>query len=94
MNLAELYKREIDQHGEHVSLIYEGQEITNLEMRERSLRLGSALKRLGVKKGDRIIIQMPNCPEVLQSFHAAYAIGAVVVPINVPLGEWEKIPRL
>jgi long-chain acyl-CoA synthetase len=89
MNLAELYKREIDQHGEHVSLIYEGQEITNLEMRERSLRMGSALKRLGVKKGDRIIIQMPNCPEVLQSFHAAYAIGAVVVPINFLVGDEE-----
>ena len=32
---------------------------------------------------------MPNCPEVLNSFHAIYAIGAVVVPINFLVGQDE-----
>ena len=89
MNLAELYKNELDRFGEHVSLIFEDKEITNLEMRQTSLRLGNALKVLGVKKGDRVIIQLPNCPQVLQSFHAIYAIGAVVVPINFMVGDEE-----
>ena len=89
MNLAELYKNELDRFGEHVSLIFENKEITNLEMRQTSLRLGNALKGLGVKKGDRVIIQMPNCPQVLQSFHAVYGIGAVVVPINFLVGDEE-----
>ena len=89
MNLAELYKNELDRFGEHVSLIFEDKEITNLEMRQTSLRLGNALKGLGVKKGDRVIIQMPNCPQVLQSFHAVYAVGAVVVPINFLVGDEE-----
>ena len=89
MNLAELYKNELDRFGEHVSLIFEDQEITNMEMRQASFRLGNALKQLGVGKGDRVIIQMPNCPEVLQSFHAVYAIGAVVVPINFLVGDEE-----
>jgi long-chain acyl-CoA synthetase len=89
MNLAELYKNELDRFGEHVSLIFEDKEITNLEMRQTSLRLGNALKGLSVKKGDRVIIQMPNCPQVLQSFHAVYGIGAVVVPINFLVGDEE-----
>jgi long-chain acyl-CoA synthetase len=86
MNLAALYKNEFDRFGEHVSLIYEDREFTNLEMRQMAYRLGNALKQLGVSKGDRVIIQMPNCPEVLNSFHAIYAIGAVVVPINFLVG--------
>jgi long-chain acyl-CoA synthetase len=89
MNLAELYKNELDRFGEHVSLIFEDKQITNLEMRQTSLRLGNALKELSVKKGDRVIIQLPNCPQVLQCFQAIYAIGAVVVPINFMVGDKE-----
>lgn len=89
MNLAELSKMEIERFGEHVSLIYEGQEFTNVELRQGARRLASALRQLGVEHGDRVIIQMPNCPEVLQSFGAVYAIGAVVVPINFLVGDDE-----
>jgi long-chain acyl-CoA synthetase len=52
-------------------------------------KLGRALKDLGVRKGDRVILQMPNCPEVLQGFQAVWRIGAVVVPINYLVGEAE-----
>jgi long-chain acyl-CoA synthetase len=89
MNLAELSKRELDRFGEHVSLIFEGQEYTNVELRQGARRLARALRELGVEPGDRVIIQMPNCPEVLQSFGAVYAIGAVVVPINFLVGDDE-----
>jgi hypothetical protein len=34
MNLATLYKNEFDRFGEHVSLIYEDREFTNVEMRQ------------------------------------------------------------
>lgn len=89
MNLAELPEREIENFGEHVSVIFQDRQWTNLEMRSASKRLANALKSLGVARGDRVIIQMPNCPEVLQSFLAVYTIGAVVVPINFMVGEAE-----
>lgn len=89
MNLAELPEREIEKFGEHVSIIFQGREWTNVEMREATKRLANALKRLDVTKGDRVIIQMPNCPEVLQSFQAVYILGAVIVPINFMVGEAE-----
>ena len=89
MNLAELPDREIENFGEHVSVIFEGRQWTNREMRSASRRLASALQSLGVQKGERVIIQMPNCPEVLQSFQAVYMLGAVVVPINFMVGEAE-----
>jgi long-chain acyl-CoA synthetase len=89
MNLAELPLREIERFGEHVSVIFKGREFTNMEMRKTALRLANALKSLGIEKGDRVIIQIPNCPEVYNSFQAVYTIGAVVVPINFMVGDAE-----
>ena len=90
MNIAELAENEIRAFGEHVSLIYEGQEFTNVEMGRMARKLGNALKNLGVKRGNRVVIQMPNCPEVFQSFGAVWKIGAVVVPMNYLIGEEES----
>lgn len=89
MNLAELPERENERFGEHVTVIFRDRRWTNFDMRSASRRLAGALKDLGVKKDDRVIIQMPNCPQVLQSFLAVYMIGAVVVPINFMVGEPE-----
>ncbi|MFC1884393.1 class I adenylate-forming enzyme family protein [Thermodesulfobacteriota bacterium] len=89
MNIAELSRKEIEKFGEHVSIVFEGREYTNIEMLNTAKRIGNALKGLGVKPGDRVIIQMPNCPEVLQGFQAVWNIGAVVVPINFMIGDEE-----
>jgi long-chain acyl-CoA synthetase len=51
--------------------------------------VGNALKKLGVKRGDRVILQMPNSPEVLQAFQGIWKIGAVTVPINYQIGTEE-----
>ncbi len=88
MNVAEIAVKSLEA-GEHVSTIFEGQEITNMQMDRVARRLGNALKKLGVEQGDRVILQMPNCPEVLQSFQAIWKIGAVVVPINYLVGAEE-----
>src|SRR3972149_5484281 len=89
MNIAKLAEERMRERGEQVSIIFEGREITHAEMDRAAKKLGNALKNLGVKRGDRVILQMPNCPEVLQGFQALWRIGAVVVPINFLVGEEE-----
>jgi long-chain acyl-CoA synthetase len=89
MNLAELPAKEIERFGEHVSMIFGDRQYTNVQMHSDTLRLANALKNLGIRKGDRVIIQMPNCPEVFQSFLAVYTLGAVIVPINFMVGDAE-----
>jgi len=89
MNLARLGEEKALREGERVVVIFEGREITNTEMMSHSRKMAAVLKGLGVKKGDRIILQMPNCPEVLECFGAAWRIGAVIVPINYLVGEEE-----
>jgi len=85
MNIAELALKSLEA-DEHVSIICEGREYTNFEMDRCARKLGNALKNLGVGRGDRVIIQMPNSPEVFQSFQAIWKIGAIAVPINYQVG--------
>jgi len=45
-------------------------------------RYAGALRHLGAKKGDRIIIAMPNCPQAAAFYYAILRIGAIVVNMN------------
>lgn len=85
MNISELLVKSVAQ-GEQVSIIYEDREITNVELDRAARKLGNALLGLGVKRGDRVILQMPNCPEIFSAFQAVWKIGAVSVPINYQVG--------
>jgi long-chain acyl-CoA synthetase len=89
VNLARLAEDRVKEQGEKVVLIFEEREITNVEMLAQSKKLAGALSDLGVGKGDRVVVQMPNCPEVLQTFGAVYRLGAVIVPINYLVGDEE-----
>jgi long-chain acyl-CoA synthetase len=89
LNIAKLADDRVTEQGERVVLIFEDREITNLEMMIQAKKLAGALSALGVQRGDRVIIQMPNCPEVLQAFGAVYRLGAVIVPINYLVGDDE-----
>ncbi|OGP67415.1 MAG: hypothetical protein A2W27_05275 [Deltaproteobacteria bacterium RBG_16_44_11] len=88
MNIAQLALTSLTA-GEHVSIIFEGKEYTNVQMDIAARKLGNALKKLGVKRGDRIILQMPNSPETLQAFQGIWKMGAVAVPINYQIGAEE-----
>jgi long-chain acyl-CoA synthetase len=45
-------------------------------------RLATALAKLGVAKGDRVGVMLPNCPQYLISFFAVTRLGAIVVNVN------------
>ena len=88
MNIAELALKSLDV-GEHVSYIFEGREITNVQMDRSARKFGNALLKLGVARGDRVIMQMQNCPEVFQAFQAIWRLGAIALPINYLVGQEE-----
>src|SRR5690242_75329 len=50
-------------------------------MADRGSRLGTGLAGLGVRPGDRLLVLMANCPEVLITYTAAWRAGAVVTPL-------------
>lgn len=54
-------------------------------------RLAQGLLRLGVRRGDRVAVLLPNRPEVVQVYFAVARIGAVVVPLNPALTTTEVL---
>ncbi|MDY7033754.1 MAG: AMP-binding protein, partial [Thermodesulfobacteriota bacterium] len=56
--------------------------ITYGELHEMTDRFAGALTDLGVKKGDRVGVILPNLPQTLISFFGVMKIGGVVVNIN------------
>jgi long-chain acyl-CoA synthetase len=62
--------------------IFKGARITYSEMNALTDRLAAGLADLGVKKGDRVGIFMPNTPQFVMAFFAVLKLGAVVVAMN------------
>jgi long-chain acyl-CoA synthetase len=56
--------------------------LTYAALRERTLRFATALFQLGVRKGDRVALMLPNGPELVTAFFGALRIGAVPVNTN------------
>ena len=52
------------------------------ELNEQVNRLANALIDLGVKKGDRVALLMPNCPQFVISYYAVLKAGGIVVAFN------------
>jgi long-chain acyl-CoA synthetase len=62
--------------------IFKGAKISYREMNEITDRLAAGLADLGVKKGDRVGIFMPNTPQFVMAYFAILKLGAVVVATN------------
>ena len=58
------------------------QRITYRNLDERVNRVARGLIELGVAKGDKVGLWMPNIPEWVIAYFAIARIGAVVVPVN------------
>jgi len=89
MSLTRLARESLDRYGEYVALAFEGRQYTNLEQDRAAGRLANALRRLGVCPGDRVMVMLPNCPEVTQSYAAILKCGGVIVPVIFLLGDRE-----
>jgi long-chain acyl-CoA synthetase len=89
VNLASLGDDNIRRYGEYAGMVFEGRELTNVEQQRTANRAANALRRLGVEPGDRVVVMLPNCPEVLQAYTAIWKLGAVIVPVVFLLGAEE-----
>jgi len=89
VSLALLSDDNIQRFGEYEALAFEGRRITNMDQHRAASRVAHALVRLGVRPGDRVVVMLPNCPQVMQSYGGILRVGAVIVPVIFLLGEAE-----
>jgi len=67
------------------AVIYDDKHHTYKEFYARVNRLASALKKIGVEKGDKVAFICPNIPPMLEAHYAVPMIGATLVSINIRL---------
>ena len=67
---------------DHVALAFLGAKTTYKELKDQVDRFAGVLAGLGVTKGDRVALVLPNCPQNVIAFFATLRLGAVVVEHN------------
>src|SRR5260221_5753859 len=65
-----------------VCLYFEDKTFTYADAARMSNRVGNALRMLGVRMEDRVLIVLPDCPEFVWSWFGAARIGAVITMVN------------
>ncbi|AEF16586.1 Long-chain-fatty-acid--CoA ligase [Thermoanaerobacterium xylanolyticum LX-11] len=68
---------------DHVAIKFKGETITYGDLPKYVNSYAAYLQSLGVKKGDKVILSMPNCPEFVFSYLGSAKAGAVTIPLNL-----------
>ena len=90
-NIAEACCRRWSQETTRIALHYEDEtgvraSFTYAALQADANRLSNALQALGVKRGERVAIVLPQCPETAIAHIAVYQMGAVAMPLSLLFG--------
>ncbi|MEH7155080.1 class I adenylate-forming enzyme family protein [Neobacillus drentensis] len=85
MKLKDLLETNIAEFAEYPLLFYKEKTFTNVETKQYADQFASGIRNLGIARGDRVIVCMPNCPEVLFAYQGITRAGATIVPVMFTL---------
>ena len=81
-SIPDMIDEAVKKWGDRNAVVFYGRKIQHKEIHELSLRFATALYDLGVKKGDRVAILLPNCPQFMIAYFGILRIGAVASPMS------------
>ncbi len=84
----------VRQRPDHPALLFKGARLSCGELERLSDAFAAALVAVGVEKGDRVALLLPNCPQFVIGQLGAWKAGAVVVPLNPLCTEHELLHML
>jgi len=76
---------------ERTAIAFEGKRYSYADLNERVARLADSLNRLGLEKGDRVVILEVNCHEYVEACFATLKEGGIFVPLNFRIRQDELI---
>lgn len=82
MTLVDYLERSAEVWPDTTAVIFLNARLTFAELHEEVQRLATAMAGMGVTKGTKVAIQMPNIPQTVIAFYAALTLGATVVLTN------------
>ncbi|WP_371069399.1 class I adenylate-forming enzyme family protein [Sediminibacillus sp. JSM 1682029] len=89
MNIPDLLAIQSRKYPEHEAIVTPDERLTYRQWNRTVNQLCSSLLELGVVKGDKVVLHMPNTKEFLICYFAVQRLGGIIVPINPKLVEQE-----
>ena len=79
ITLGDILRNTAARYPEREAFVDAGTRVTYAQLEQRANRLASGFLEMGIRKGDRVIVQLPNCIEFIYVFFALTKIGALGV---------------
>jgi long-chain acyl-CoA synthetase len=92
VTLPDLLRQTAREHPEYPALLFMGNAISYGELEEQSNAFAAALCAMGVHKGDRIAVLLPNTPQMIVAEFGIWKAGGIAVLLN-PLWTEHEIER-
>lgn len=80
--VQQLLTRAYEKYPNNVSVHFMGRDCTFKEIYESSLKFANYLRLLGIEKGDRVAVMLPNCPQSVIAYYGILYAGGIVVQTN------------
>ena len=79
LSLPDFFAASVAAHGERVLVDFMGREYTYADLHGEALRFAAGLQRLGIARGDRVGLYLPNVPNYVAAYYGASIAGATLV---------------
>jgi long-chain acyl-CoA synthetase len=89
MSLGKMLAESAGRYAERVALVHGERRITYRELNRAACAVGNHLRSLGLRKGDKVAVMLPNCPEFVIAYFAVQKIGGVAVTLNIQSTPYE-----
>ncbi len=85
LNLAVLLTESAKQYPTKPAVIFDSFQLNFAQLNGASNQFANGLSKLGITRGDKVAIMLPNVPQFVIAYYGILKLGAVVVPMNVLL---------
>jgi long-chain acyl-CoA synthetase len=82
ISLGQMLEESAAKYPGNVAVVFINHKITYAKLDEMANRFANVLKKLGVQKGDRVALHMPNTPQMVFAYYGTVKLGAVAVMFN------------
>jgi len=79
LTFGDVFDRASELNPDKEALVDDRVRLTYAQLREKVDKLAIGMMKLGIKKGDSVLVQLPNWGEFIYSYFAIYKIGAAIV---------------
>jgi acyl-CoA synthetase (AMP-forming)/AMP-acid ligase II len=85
MNVFQILTDSARLYSQKPAIIFKEKKISFLDLKNSTFALARGLQALGLARGKKIALYLPNCPEYVYSYLSSFLLGGVIVPLDYML---------